>query len=196
MKLAKPEGEELSQAVRANFASTVPLLLEKLLVPLEGPLEVQRLFEHTAHGVNEGLLVTRSKREGDDTEVVTPLYRTWNGHPGQPDPKDIFLELGSFHLEFLERHQELLATTNVKLLQIKSDTALRFAAWIEKRYNHELHPLYDGCGRTSKAFAVAALLMAGVPYPKFSGRDRYIELRSQPIELWTADFAAHIPELA
>jgi Fic family protein len=69
--------------------------------------------------------------------------------------------------------------------RVRLTTPVEYAAWIEQRFDHQLHPLYDGCGRVARAHAMAALIPAGILYPQFPNRDEYLAERGRELPLWT-----------
>ena len=109
--------------------------------------------------------------------MPNPLaLRSWPTKYGHPAPEALEKELAQFFSQFQSE------------LEKRDQDPLRFAAWIEKRLNHEIHPLYDGCGRVSKAFAVFALTEAGLSYPNFTSRDQCERLRALPMDQWIAAY--------
>ncbi|MCB0354013.1 MAG: hypothetical protein KDD64_10825 [Bdellovibrionales bacterium] len=174
-------GDELALQTGENFRAAVRALSHVLQRGFESPLDVQRIVEESAALVNRNL-----------SAPGTPLHRTWEGHPGHPSPESIIEELGLFHQEYLEKHRLFLEAVFRGNEHDIREQAISFAAWVEKRFNHEIHPLYDGCGRTSKAHAVAVLTIAGLSYPAFPNRERYMEFRALPLEEWTEKFREHL----
>ena len=177
----KLTGPLLAETTKRNFHDAVSFLLPRIRRELGHPLDVQELFSRTADITNRELLP-----EG------IPFLRTWAGHTGQSQVDLITEHMGAFHTEYMARHTELLKALAGGDMALADPQAIEFAAWIERQYNHKIHPQYDGCGKNSKAHAVAVLLLAGLPYPEFQDRETYIDLRGGSFEAWVASYRARI----
>ena len=170
MKLISCEGEGLKSRVATNFLDTVRSLLKRRDVAVNTPVDVKTLICETVARANKGLV---TKGHG--------FWRQWESKvPAHPHPDNIESEMEKFYREFLEKHNDP-----------KIDP-IDFAAWIEKRFNAEIHPLADGCGRTSKALAAFVLVAAGLPYPEFPSREAYFENIGRSLPQWTAYYRSLI----
>ena len=93
-------------------------------------------------------------------------------YPNQPEPAKLESEISAFAQDFFARWSN------------PNEDAVSLAAWIEQEFNGRIHPLYDGCGRTSRTMAAIALGRSGLPYPKFTSREEFFTLINEPFYVW------------
>lgn len=163
------KGEELSERVAQNFREAVHYLLDNRHHKFSGPAEAEALIRKVAELCNSTLMQEPFAK------------RTWPGMAGHPAPDKLAQAEQVFYEEFVLEYNK------------RAENPLRFAAWIEQRYNHELHPLFDGCGRVSKALAVFALIEDDKSYPEFSDREAYIAARGKGMGSWIEYFRQSLP---
>jgi hypothetical protein len=163
--------QDLIDKVRENFASAVTYLLQhRGQVPFSAA-DVAGVHEAIVSRCNDGLLAEGVGR-----------YRSWDGAKGMVKPEEIKPELERFFEEFVRRVHD------------PSCDAVELAAWVEQRYNTVVHPLSDGCGRVSKAWAAGILIAWGLPYPVFNSREEYFDHVLKPFDQWLEFFRARIEQ--
>jgi len=164
------EGPELATLVSRNFTSVLTRLLESNELNLPTETEVEQFFVSLVGALNYGL--TRSGQG---------MWRSWEtGIKGQSSPDEIDHHMRIFYREFAEK------------FNYAHHDPIAFAAWNEKRLNAEIHPLADGCGRTSKALAVLILGRANLLYPRHQSREVYFERINLPLDQWTSYYRGEV----
>lgn len=169
------EGEELVKLSINNLRVSLRDLLSGEEPVLNSPAQVLRLIEGLAKKINHGLV-----------ELDRPIYRSWEtGISIHVLLENLEKAVYIFCEEFAERFTKLRDKAQ----------SIAFAAWIEKSFNTELHPLADGCGRVSKLLAAFILARAGLNYPNFQSRQEYFENIVKPLSLWRAFYAGKIESI-
>jgi hypothetical protein len=154
-------GEPLAERARENLKSSIRYLLSVAEIPLRSQEEATVRFTTSIRLCNEGLL-------GDPLAL-----RQWEGFPGHPTPAELPALMEQFQ-------RELVVWDPARLT-----APIEYAAWIEQRFDHQIHSLYDGCGRVARSHAMAALIHAGISYPQFPNRDEYLAERGRELLRWT-----------
>ncbi len=119
-------------------------------------------------------------------KLVAPksYFRTWELdkkiYPRSVSPQT----LPALHLEFCKCVAMVLANNNMN--------QLRNAAWIERTFESELHPLPDGCGRVAKLLG-AWILLRGGKYPAhFDDRAAYYAAMESSEKEWEKFYSDHM----
>jgi hypothetical protein len=143
-------GQQLIDQVSVNFTNAVELLIINLVKGLRSPDQTRDLIISAANHINSGII---SNQQG--------FFRQWSGYPIQVPPESVESEFEAFCLNLYERQDQIF------------DSPKKFAADCEYEFNIRIHPLADGCGRSSIALATAILACTKLEYPKFESRTEY-----------------------
>ena len=158
-------GLTLRRQVTRNFCRTLSELLSSGTMHFNSGTDVEKFIVSVARSLNHRL------QESD-----TPLLRTWKTKLSHhPDPAVLPQLFASFCEDFFDRYASGLAC---------ADGAIKMSAWTEKEFNAQLHPLGDGCGRTSKAFACFFLARFQLALPRFPDRGEYFKMIARPHDIW------------
>jgi len=165
-------GDELKDRARQNFRHTIIELFSHAPRSFSCAAAVREFVVETAQNLNRDLT-----RDG------VGFFRTWDTTIPIHTPKELVAE------EFGNFCEELY----LRIGQDKVDS-IELAAWIEWRFNARIHPLADGCGRTSRALSTYFLGLGQIPLPPFTDREEYFEKINLPFEEWLAYYTGHIPK--
>ncbi len=177
------ELKELPQGLSAQEVSTIALrnveeVLNNLLKDKPAPRtaeEAQSFIIKMYRDLNRDLIEPNST-------AATQIWRQWNtGIATHPAPDQIAQQM-----------QEKFYPRLITALANPRFDAAETAAWVEKTFNAEIHPLYDGCGRTAKVLAAYFLISAGLPYPKFQSRQEFFEKMNQPLADWASFYQSRL----
>lgn len=164
------EGPALSSQSIQNLKSVLTRLLSAQELHFKTPEDVIFFVETISRELNAGI------------PGATPqIWRTWPlaDYP-QVSPQDIPSKLYEFGQNF------------VVLYNCRGFPAVKAAAIIENEFNGVLHPLADGCGRTSILMAALFLAREGLHYPKFPSREEYYDkVRGDSTE-WLDYYSKHV----
>ena len=165
------DGGELARKSLQNFKEALKLAWNKKQDEFQTPEYVKRFLEETAGIVSNGLL-----KEGQS------LWRTWETKFRQTPPAQIAQEMEIFYKEFHKR------------LNSPDTDPKEFAGWIERRFDSQIHPLADGCGRTSKVLSGFVLARANHPLPRYRDRDGYYQMVGKSDEEWNTYYKSLFEE--
>jgi hypothetical protein len=160
-------GEELRERVRKNVGEQLHAALTISPPSFSGSLGAQLWIFCLALKLNQGLT-----REG------VPILRTWETQITYQTP-----------VSELEEACRIFAHDFSRKWQNAETDPILFAAWIEQEWNGRIHPLSDGCGRTSKTIAAIVLARKGIPYPSFDSREEFFSRIGEPLESWVKFYA-------
>ncbi len=154
------EGEGLAQKTVENFNKAIGFVWEHRQDSFATEAEVKEFVEALSEQVSEGLL---KDNQG--------LWRTWETNYESTRPEKIQEDLGVFYQELSKRvsqHEDPVAT----------------AGWAEQRFDGYIHPLADGCGRTSKLISAMVLARQNSKLPNYRNRDEYYQNIKKPFPEW------------
>lgn len=148
------EGKVLKERAAENIESTLNFLFSYPELELNSESETAQLFAVVALKINAGLT------------QPTRYWRTWETNithqAAVVDIKPMYRN--EFCRGFLERFND------------RSFDPIKFAHWIEKYANTELHPLSDGCGRFTKVLAAWILGRSRIKSPIFKDNSEYFSV--------------------
>jgi hypothetical protein len=159
----KPEldvkGDELKRRTKANVHRAMLRVWSARDREFRSPRQLRDLVETLIEDVNRGL-------------VDPPLkQRTWSKDEfGYSPPRRIPRDLRDFYREFYER--------------LDRDDPVQTAAWVERRFDMQIHALADGQGRSTKAISAFVLARHGMPLPEYPDRKTYYSFAKKPEDEW------------
>lgn len=154
------EGSDLVKQAAENFQQALALAWEHRNDEFQIQQEVRQLIELLAATVSKGLL-----------KECQSLWRTWQTEFNQTSPEKIEEEVDEFCQQMSGR------------LAQKIDPVTT-AAWIEQRFDSQIHPLADGCGRTTKLLSAMVLARNNRSLPHYRGREEYYQQIVKPFPEW------------
>jgi hypothetical protein len=144
------EGEALAQKTRQNLRNALEFLWENRGIVFHSADEVRGFIDRVAAMVSEGLLAPGQS-----------LYRTWDTKfENQAAAEEIEPQYRQFCLW---------------LFGSLDNDPVETAALTEKRLDGDIHPLADGCGRTTKILSAFILLRHELFPPRYRSRGEYYE---------------------
>lgn len=163
-------GEELKTRVKDNVERQLIRALQEVPPSFSNSIGAQLWIFHLSLKINEGL-----------TKEGVPVLRTWETKVSyQTHPSKLEEACLRFSEEFFH-----------KWSSVDTDP-IRFAAWTEQEWNGKIHPLSDGCGRTSKTIAALILARKGIPYPMFESREEFFSHIGDSFESWQKFYAERV----
>ena len=109
--------------------------------------------------------------------------RTWDigtKYPNRVAPEDVPAAYNRFCEEVAMRLQA-----------VRADAAQE-AAWIERAFDSEVHPLPDGCGRVARLLGAWMLLRAEKYPARFENRTAYYDAMESSDEAWEHFYRTHL----
>lgn len=169
-ELKKPlllHGEELQEKVKGNVEEV-----------LRNTLLVFPPSFTSSHGAQLWIFYLSVKLNQGLTRDEVPILRTWETKISYQTPcSELEEACCMFADEFFQKWQS------------GETDPVQFAAWIEQEWNGKIHPLSDGCGRTSKTMAAIVLAQKGLPYPNFDSREDFFSHIGESFEVWREFYA-------
>jgi hypothetical protein len=160
-------GDELQERVRENVREVLKNTLLVSPPSFSSSCGAQLWIFYLSFKLNQGLA-----REG------VSILRTWETKISYQTPcSELEKACQSFADEFFQKWQH------------RGTNPILFAAWIEQEWNGKIHPLSDGCGRSSKTLAAIVLAQQGLPYPSFDSREDFFARIDQPLQSWGEFYA-------
>jgi|GEM_PF-829968 len=155
------EGEDLAQRTLVNFKAALEIVWRRKKDVFNTTDQVKQFIEDISGVVSRGLLAEDQS-----------LFRTWETKFNQTPPSQIQTAMLGFYQELTE-----------KLNDEKTDP-VQLAAWIEKNFDSEIHPLADGCGRAAKVLSGFVLTRSNQSLPNYRNRDEYYREITKSLDQW------------
>ncbi len=165
------EEQALAERAEENFRRATRFVWDNRHGQFQSAEEVRVFIEQLATQVSEDLL-----RPGQS------LWRTWETKFNQTPPDQIQKAVDEFCAELLV------------CLQAEQENPVKTAAWIEKRFDSEIHGLADGSGRTTRLLSAMILARGEHSLPHYPGRDDYYREIVKTLPEWETYYRALFQE--